>query len=331
MKIAVTGASGFLGSHIVRELSGRGHNVRALVLPNDPAPGLRDLAIQTCPGDVLRPNTLPPALRDCEAVVHAAGRVNLRPTGRRAMHELHCEGTRNIVAAAQAAGVRRILYISSAGVLGALARPGLISEASPAPAGPANQRHHYHRSKIEAEKIFFTECGNLEALAVLPSMLWGPGDWRLSSTGYALHALKGGTLFYVSPGGTCALDVEDAARGAALALEKGQPGARYLLAGENITVERMCRLIAQAVGPATRVQFVPRMALYPLAWVGETLAWLGMDLDFSLDLVRQTGNYWWLDGHYAQAELGFAPRFSAEQAIARSVAWMRDFYMKRSL
>ncbi|NTV53100.1 MAG: NAD-dependent epimerase/dehydratase family protein [Candidatus Firestonebacteria bacterium] len=323
MKILLTGATGFLGSAVARALLKNQYQVCALVLPGDPAPGLDGLPVELIAGDVLRPETLGPALAGCQGVVHAAGRVNLRACGRDAMHRLNVEGSRLVARAAKAAGVRRFIHISSVGVLGAHLVPRTVDEAHPAP-DAARQKHHYHVSKLAAETAVAAELhGCVETVTILPTMLWGPGDWALSSTGYALRALQGKTIYYTTRGGTCILDVEDAAAGVAAALSRGRAGERYVLAGENVTIEAWCRLLVEAAGQPSPVKPVSLAAITALGLVAEGLGRLGLDIDFSLDLRRQTGNYWWADGSKAEKELGFKPAYTAREAIFRSVAWLR--------
>jgi dihydroflavonol-4-reductase len=301
-----------------------GHEVRALVLPGDPAPGLKNLKVERIAGDVLRPETLSPALAGCDAVAHAAGRVNLRACGRRAMYLLNVTGSRNVARAAKAARISRFVHVSSAGVLGANLEPRSVDENHPAP-GALTQKHHYHHSKIMAEAAVAEELqGIVDVVMVLPGMLWGPGDQALSSTGYALRALRGETLYYTRSGGTNLLDVEDAARGVAAALLHGRPGERYLLAGENLTLETWCRLIATAAGKDVRVKPIPLALITCLGWAAETLALLGQEVDFSLDIRRQSGNYWWADGSKSGKELGFKPRYTSRETVERTLTWFKQ-------
>ena len=221
--------------------------------------------------------------------LHAAGVVNLRACGREAMHRLNVEGSRQVARAANKARLARFVHVSSAGVLGAHLEPCSVDEAHPAP-GALAQKHHYHRSKIEAEAAVRAELqGAFDWVMVLPTMLWGPGDWALSSTGYALRALRGETVYYTRTGGTSVLDVEDAARGVAAALLRGRPGERYLLAGENITVEAWCRMLAAAAGQGSRVKPLSPAVLTGLGCMAEALGLIGVDVDFSLDIRRQSG------------------------------------------
>ena len=256
--------------------------------------------------------------------MHAAGRVSLRACGREAMRRLQVDGSRNVARAAKAAGVGRFVHVSSVGVLGAYDAPGVVDEDHPAP-GALSQKHHYHRSKIEAEAAVTAElAGAMDLVCVLPVMLWGPGDWGLSSTGYALRALQGETLYFTRTGGTSVLDVEDAARGVVAALRRGRPGERYILAGENISIETLCRLIAEAIGGPQRVKPVALPVITFLGAAAEFLGLLGVDMDFSLDIRRQSGNYWWADGGKAKKELDFTWRWDARAAINHSVAWMKQ-------
>lgn len=324
MKVLLTGASGFLGSAIARALIKNQHQVRALVLPGDPARGLENLDVERVSGNVLLPETLGQVLAGCDAVIHTAGRVSLRACRRKSMYQLNVEGTRNLAQAAKTAHISRFVHISSSGVLGANLKPCAVDENHPAP-GALSQKHHYHQTKIAAEAAVITELKNsVELVCILPTMLWGPGDWALSSTGYAFRALQGDTLYYTRQGGTNILDVDDAANGVVAALLKGRSGERYILAGENISIEQMCRLIAAAIPSPCQVKPVPLPLITGLGVVAECLGFFNIDMDFSLDIRRQSGNYWWADASKAQAELGFRCHQNAQSAISRSLTWMKQ-------
>jgi dihydroflavonol-4-reductase len=320
--ILVTGAAGFFGSAIARSLLSAGHAVRALIEPGDPAPSLQNLTVERVMGDVLNPSVMLTACRGCAAVVHAAGRTNLRIAGRERLRRINVDGTRAVCQAAQAAGISRLVYISSLGVLGGHADPKPVSEIAPAP-NAATQRQTYHRSKSQAEDIALSFNGpELAVCAVLPGMLWGPGDSSLSSTGLARLVLLQKRALY-PPGGTALLHVDDAAQGVVLALEQGQAGRRYVLAGENLTNQQFFTQVCQAAHPGLKPKPVALGFVTAAALGAELLGYLGIDVDFSLDTRRLCGIYWWGDDTRARKELGFSPRHSAAETIAATVAWHR--------
>jgi nucleoside-diphosphate-sugar epimerase len=129
-------------------------------------------------------------------------------------------------------------------------------------------------------------------------------------------------LYFPYTGGASILDVDDAACGVVAALKQGRSGQRYCLAGENITIEQMCRLIAEPIGRVP-VKAVPLWVMTTLSIGAEALGCLGLNVDFSLDIRRQSGVCWWASGRKAREELGFTPRYSAREAIARSVEWLK--------
>lgn len=321
--ILVTGAAGFFGSAITRALRSAGHTVRALVEPGDPAPSLQGLGIEQVLGDVLDSRSLAAACSGCQAVVHAAGRTSLRIAGRERLRLINVEGTRAVCQAAQAAGVSKLVYISSLGVLGGHPDPRPVSEISPA-ANALTQRQTYHRAKAQAEEIALSyNSPDLAVCAVLPGMIWGPGDLSLSSTGLARLVLQQRRAL-CPPGGTALLHVDDAAQGVALALEAGQPGRRYVLAAENLTNDKFFALICQAAHPGLKPKPVPLALVTATALGAELLGLLGIDADFSLDTRRLCGIYWWGDDARARKELGWAPKHTAADTIAETVAWHRE-------
>lgn len=318
--ILVTGAAGFFGSAITRALLHAGHKVRALVEPGDPAPGLAGLPAEQVPGNVLDPAAMLAACRGCSAVVHAAGRTNLRIAGRKRLARINTEGTLTVCQAALAVGVPKLVFISSLGVLGGHAEPRLVSEIAPAP-NAITQRQTYHRSKSQAEDIALSCNGeSLAVCAVLPGMIWGPGDFALSSTGLARLVLQQRHALY-PPGGTALLHVDDAAQAVVLALERGQAGRRYLLAGENLTNKQLYSLICQAAHPGLKPKPVPLSLVTLTALGAELLGLIGIDADFSMDTRRLCGIYWWGDDARARKELGWTPQHTAEDTIAETVEW----------
>ncbi len=321
MKILVTGAGGFFGSAITRALLAAGHQVRVLLEPHDPAPALAALPVEKISGDILDLEQVRTACQDCEAVVHAAGRTNLRIAGRDRLRRINVEGTRTLCRALTGTSVTRLIYISSLCTLGAHDGPRPVSEASPAPNANTHQ-NTYCVSKRRAESIAFTETDSQVAVvALLPAMLWGPEDRSLSSTGLARLILRTRRAPYPRRGGVSLLDVEDAAQGVVAALTRGRPGARYVLAGENLTNDQFYSLLCREIDPTLRPQPIALAWITVLGVVAELLGWLGIDLDFSMDTRRLSGYYWWGDARLAQQELGFSRKFTAEETIRRTVAW----------
>ena len=135
--------------------------------------------------------------------------------------------------------------------------------------------------------------------------------------------MQGRTLAYPPCTGANILDVADAAHGIVTAIQRGRAGESYLLAGENVTLEALCRMVAQAAGGHAPLKEIPLPLVTLAGWAAEALGVLGWNVDFSLDIRRQSGLYWWVSGKKAEHELGFRPVRNAGTAVERSVAWLR--------
>ncbi len=300
MKILVTGASGFLGAHVMARLAQDDHEVVGLCR----RPGSRDKCVA---GDVLDPSTLEGPMTGCDAVVHAAGGVSHRPEDSDWLHEVHVTGTENVLAAAKAAGVERVVHVSSSGTVAVSERDRVHDEDSPEPLAVI-KGWPYYRAKLFAEHAALARG----AIVVNPSLLLGPGDTELSSTG-SVKLLLDGQLPAVPGGGLSFVDVRDVADDIALALEHGTPGERYLLGAANLTLaDYYARLARIAELPA------PKMTIPAVG--GRLMGWLPVGVKqavadkFGADTfeLEMASHYWYLDNAKAQRELHWSPRDPGE-------------------
>lgn len=331
MQVLVTGASGFAGSHIIRHLAEEGYKVRGLIEPGEEGGYIKDLPCELVQGDLLNEPSLLPAVAHCDAVIHAAGMVSLRVLARKQMAAVNIKGTENMLIAAKAAGVKRFVHLSSIGVLGGLEEPGLLDEDHPSP-NADHQGNFYHYTKIEGERLVLAaNRQGFETIALLPGLLYGANDWRMSSTGYIYHALKGIPVLYPPRGGTSMINILDMAVGTRLALEKGRAGERYIITGENITTGEMHNRIVEAVGPKAKAKVIPLWLISCFGWGAEALGKMGVDIDFSMDVRRLSGLYWYCSGKKAEQELGYKPLYSARETINEAVDWYKTVYSKKKL
>lgn len=318
MECLVTGATGFLGRHLVRTLAKRGHQVRALCRGD--APGLERDGARVLAGDVLQPDTLPPAFDGAEVVFHLAGQVQHKgsPTG---LYDLHVGGTRNVLGAAASGGVGRVVHVSTSGTIAVSTRADRIVREDAPYAVETVRRWPYYLSKIYAEKVALAP-GPVPVVVVSPSLLLGPDDEGLSSSGALLRFLRK-EVPASPPGGLNFVDVRDAAEATLAAATRGRPGERYLIGGPNMTVEAFFVLLAKVSG-------VPAPTLRAGAAVNELTARVlealedvtGLDTDESV-AYAMAGHFWYLDAAKAQAELGFAPR-TPDATLRDAVAWLRS-------
>ncbi|HTH17650.1 MAG TPA: hopanoid-associated sugar epimerase, partial [Magnetospirillum sp.] len=314
-KVLVTGASGFVGSRVVRALLARGYGVRALVRPNSPRRNLDGLDVDVAPGDLNDAASLSAALDGCHALVHAAADYRLWAPDPKPMLRTNVEGTRALMLAALESGLRRIVYTSSVATLG-IDSDGPADEDTPSSleqmVGP------YKRSKYLAEEVvrgLVAEHG-LPAVIVNPSTPIGPGDIRPTPTGrIVIEAAMGRMPAHVDTGLNL-VHVDDCARGHVLALERGQIGQRYILGGDDTSLAALLTEIAKHRGRKPPRIALPLAAVVPVALVAEGWGRLtGREPFVTLDGLRMARHRMYFTSTKAERELGYAHR-PARLAVA---------------
>lgn len=312
MRIAVTGATGFLGRHIVSELLD-GYSVVAISRSGKMPPGLSRSAQQgvtAVSADVTDAASLEAAFAGCDVVVHAAGNVSHRPADAEQMWRVHVEGTLNVAQAAAAAGARRLVHLSSSGTIGVGKTDDVRDESAPPPLDVV-QGWSYYRAKLFSEQRLLEQVPDgLEVVVLNPSLLLGPGDDpRGGSTGPVRVFLNGGVPMSPS-GGLCFVDVRDVADAVKRALRKGRHGRRYLLGGANLTFHDFYKRLGRISGKPAPVAAMPRAARSVLSW----LPGLGRDDDIGFGVkvdrwsMELACHYWYIDWTRAEDELGWSPR-----------------------
>lgn len=305
--VVVTGATGFLGEHVCAELIARGRPVRALARTRSDY--LADLGCEVIRGDVLSATDLDQALAGSGAVLHLAGMVSRDPDDVGRMMRVHVDGTRAVIEAMVRHGVRRMVLASTSGTVAVSADDVILDET----AGFAEELvagWPYYASKIYQERLAFDlgAKSGLDVVAVNPSLLLGPGDRRLSSTGDVLRFLRG-QIPVVPEGGMNFVDVRDVAAATVSALERGRAGERYLLGGPNWTMEeffgRLSR-VAKVSGP--RLKLPPSAARWGASAIEQLYRWRGKEPPVDRLSVEMSQHYWWFDSAKAERELGFEAR-----------------------
>jgi len=320
----VTGASGFVGSAVLRRLIEAGKRVRALVRPTSERRNLDGIDVEIVEGDLTSPKTLRAGLEGCKGLYHVAADYRLWSREPRKMLDTNVEGTRAIMLAAAEAGVERIVYTSSVATLG-LVSSGVADEETPVSFD--DMIGVYKQSKYLAEQEVFSLFygGSLPVVIVNPSTPIGPRDIKPTPTGrMVVEAALGRMPAYVDTG-LNVVHVDDVADGHLLAYEKGVLGERYVLGGENMELSKILRVVAaQTGGKAPRVK-IPHSAVMPVAYVAEAWTRLtgGEEPFVTVDAVRMARKKMFFASDKAVRELGYAPR-PAESAIRDAVAWFAD-------
>ncbi len=325
MSTLVTGATGFVGSAVVRALMARGRGVRVLVRDGSDRRNIEGLDVEIVTGDLTDRASLKRALRGSEALFHVAADYRLWVPRPGVMYEANEAGTRNIMEATLDAGVERIVYTSSVATI------GLNADRTPAneetPSGLSDMIGHYKKSKFLAEEEVrrLIEKEALRAVIVNPSTPIGPRDIKPTPTGRLIvNALAGKMPAYVDTGLNI-VHVDDVAEGHMLAMERGKVGERYILGGENLTLSEILGRIAAIAGiKAPRVR-LPHGVVMPLAHVSEAWARLtgAKDPMLTKDGVKMARKYMFFSSRKAVEELGYSPR-PAEEALKDAVTWFRE-------
>jgi hopanoid-associated sugar epimerase len=268
--VLLTGGSGFVGSAIARALLAAGYRVRALVRPSSPRNNLAGLDLEMVDGDICDTAAMRRAMRGAQRVVHAAADYRLWTRDPAALVRANVGGTRTVMEAALAEGVPRVVYTSSVATL----RPrndGAASEADTE--NEAGAIGAYKRSKVAAERVVEAIAARgLPVVIVNPSTPIGPRDIKPTPTGRVIvEAARGRMPAFVDTGMNL-VHVDDVAAGHVAALERGKPGERYILGGDDVPLREMLAEIAALTGRrAPRFQ-LPRAPLFPLATAAEAIA-----------------------------------------------------------
>ncbi|MBU2791502.1 NAD-dependent epimerase/dehydratase family protein [Acidithiobacillus caldus] len=320
MKVLVTGASGFVGSAVLRRLQAENLEIRLLL--RKPSSVLERDDVELCYGDLLEPASLEAAVQGCQAVFHVAADYRLWVPDPAAMMRANVDGTVALMEAALAAGVERIVYTSSVAVLGFYGDGRPSDEA--APSSLDDMIGSYKRSKFLAEEAVrqIQQRHQAPIVIVNPSTPVGPGDVKPTPTGRMVRDAALGRMPAYVDTGLNIVHVDDVAEGHWLAFQHGRPGERYILGGDNLSLAAILTRIAGLTGrPSPRVR-LPRSALYPVAWAAE--AWVrargrGTPL-VTVDELRMAAHRMYFSSAKAEAELEYRHR-PAEEALRDAVRW----------
>ncbi len=319
-KALVTGASGFLGSYFVQRLNEEGYATSVLARPTSDLSSLSGLNYQIFAGDVTQVSSLKKAFEGQDLIIHAAGSIEYDPTKRLQMEAINVGGTKNVITSIQKG--QRLLHVSSVVAVGASTEPAVLTEDSPYMLSKYN--FGYFETKREAERLVLSAAKEdaLWAVAICPSTIYGRSDARKGSRKTQLKVAQGRFPF-LPAGGVNIVAVEDVVDGAMKALEKGRNGERYILCGENWTLEKTFREIAKEAQVAPPKIKLNRGVSLALGSLGDLLKNVGLNLGFTYENALVSTMYHWFSCGKAERELGFKARPSHE-AIHASVSWMKE-------
>jgi dihydroflavonol-4-reductase len=322
VKALVTGAAGFIGSHVVRALLDGGHAVRALHLPGEDLRNLAGLDVERCAGDVTSADDMRRAVAGCDWVFHLAAIYALWTRAPERMRAVNVEGTRTVLAAARAAGVRRVVHTSSIARFGGQGRGRRATEASPFALGPSGDL--YSRSKFEAHELAREFARDLDVVIVAPTGPIGPGDVGPTPTGRLLLRTLTLPVTVVVDSVTNFAHVRDLGRGHLLAAERGQRGECYLLGNVDLSLVELARRAHACFGldrPVVRVPFAAARAAARLAVAAADVTGRAPAITPAAVAIAELGLA--ADCQKAVRELGL-PQTPIDEALRDALVWFAD-------
>ncbi|MFZ0806057.1 MAG: hopanoid-associated sugar epimerase [Candidatus Sulfotelmatobacter sp.] len=320
----VTGATGFLGSHVARALSEQGAELRLLVRPTSNMRNLEGLKAETAAGDLRDPDSLEKAIAGCDAVFHVAADYRLWVRNPDDMYRSNVEGTRAILEAARKNRVGRVVYTSSVATVGFNRNGAPADEDSPV--ALADMIGHYKRSKFMAEQIALEagRSGAMQVVTVNPTTPVGEQDVKPTPTGrIVLDFLKRKFPAYVETGLNL-VDVRECARGHVAAFQKGKSGERYILGGENLTLKQILDKLGRITGlPSPKIK-LPYFFAFATGVIDEAITGRLMKREprATIDAVRMGKKKMFASSDKAERELGWKV-VPVYEALQRAVEWFQ--------
>jgi dihydroflavonol-4-reductase len=322
MKALVTGGTGFVGSHVARALVAAGHTVRVLHRASSRLDALEGVDYESALGDILDADALRAACDGCDWVFHVAAVADYWRADRSKMFDANVRGTQLVLQAARDAGVKRVVFTSSAAAI------GMRSDGTPAGEGDTfNQppaSFPYGFSKVLAERVVAEAvAAGQEVVTVNPVVILGPGDLNLISGDFVVKIKKLSWRVPVPPGGVAVTDVRDIARWHLAAAEQGRVGERYILGTENVAYHRWFALIAAVVGVPSPAFPVPALLLPLAANVIDFARKFGIKLPIDADQTRLGARRLYFAFDKAWRELG-EPQVAMRQSVEDTYRWYSE-------
>jgi dihydroflavonol-4-reductase len=319
MTTLVTGASGFLGSHVARQLVARGDDVRVLLRPSSHNRAISDLSLEYVTGDLRDPASLERAMKGVKRVFHVAADYRLWAKRSKDIYESNVGGTKNLLRAAENAGVEQFIYTSTVATV-AVDRPRLPNESTEAHLD--EMVGHYKRSKWLAEQEVRNAAKNgAPVIIAMPTTPVGPWDWKPTPTGKIIVDFLNGKMPGYVDTGLNFVGVEECAAGHLLVSEKGTTGERYLLGAENLTLKQVLGMLSKITGLRAPSMKIPHSLALSVAYADTVLSHLTFrEPQIPVEGVKIARHKMFVDCSRAQRELGFRPGPVAA-ALERAVRW----------
>ncbi len=324
MKVFLTGATGFLGSHVARALAAGGADLRLLVRPSS---DLRNLAglprFEQVGGDLRQPESLRAALRGADALMHVAADYRLWVRDPEQMYQSNVEGTRALLRLAREEGVARTVYTSSVATMGFQRDGTIIDETTPV--ALADMVGHYKRSKYLAEQVALEAArAGQHVITLNPTTPIGAGDVKPTPTGRIVVDFLNGNFPAYMDTGLNLVDVGEVARTHVAALERGRPGERYILGGENLTLKQIFDKMSTVTGLPSPKHKVPVPVAMVFAFFDEWITGRlrGREPRATVEAVRMGRKRMYASSAKAERELGFRV-LPVYPALRAAIDWFR--------
>jgi dihydroflavonol-4-reductase len=319
MTTLVTGAAGFLGSHVARQLVARGEEVRVLLRPSSQNRAIADLPLEYVTGDLRDAASLDRAMKDVKRVFHVAADYRLWAKHSKDIYDSNVGGTKNILAAAKRAGVEQFIYTSTVATI-AVDRPVRPNESTDSKL--EEMVGHYKRSKWMAEREALKAAKEgLPVIVAMPTTPVGPWDWKPTPTGKIIVDFLNGSMPGYVETGLNFVGVEECAAGHLLVAEKGKIGERYLLGGENLTLKQLLDTLARITGLRAPSMKIPHGVALGAAYASTIFSrMIGRVPGITIEGVKIAQHMMFVDCARAQKELGFKPG-AVSAALDRAVRW----------
>ena len=322
MKTLLTGATGFLGSAVLRQLVEDGRNVRVLARPNGDRRNIEKVACEVIEGDLNDIPSLQMAVAGCDALFHVAADYRIWTPNPSELYRTNDLGTVELFRAAAAAGIERMIYTSSVATLGIHSDGTPSNEATPV--SRSDMVGHYKRSKFDAETSVMSLISkeHLPIVIVNPSTPIGPRDVKPTPTGRIIVEAAAGRMPAFVNTGLNVVHVDDVAAGHIQAFKNGAIGERYILGGEDLSLKQILAVVAEIVGRKPPVISLPRAPLFPFAYLSEIIARLrgGTEPMLTVDGLRMSKKRMYFSSAKAQKMLGYVTR-PATEALRDAVEW----------
>jgi dihydroflavonol-4-reductase len=321
LKALVTGGTGFVGSHIVRVLNEAGHSARVLHRKSSKLDALEGLTYESALGDILDDAALREACAGCDWVFHVAAVADYWRADKAKMYEANVEGTRKVLAAARDAGVKRVVFTSSAAAIGNIDNIHPADEHTTFNLPPESWPYGHSKMLAEAVAQEAVQAGQ-EVVITNPVIIIGPGDLNMISGSYITQVKRFGWLVPITSGSCAVIDVRDVARMHLAAAEHGRNGERYILGSVNYSYKEWFGMIADVVGTRHPFIVVPNFLLPIGAMIISLVRRLGINTPIDSDQIRLGAYHMNFNPAKGWAELG-KPQIDMRQSIRDTYDWYR--------